>query len=632
MNIPYQDLQKLVSDLRFIMQTGGNPLFMGGGSQFWDRFMYMNSVLKSLLLFLVLILALYIVYLLAFRGYPKILFDIASLSFFRKENVDKFLDNRGFMFKHLKQLHRSDWGCYNPHLALGEIYGYTPSLASKTQTAMDLMQTHYGKLRYEDRMREMFREYFLFYNRVNINRTHEAYSWIEYSIRNPGKPIPMMNSPEAVAAGKVRMTPRPVETPTVIHFVDFYETMVEYKKQRGLLSEKDFKLPYDNRRRKNDEELMIEMYVRDRVAHEQGKNTYELKRVKSMNQALREVALECQLMVQRVREVPVSMYLLLPTGGHVAQQFKMDFDPRKELVLTGKIYDDRQVRYSDVNEYSWFLFEVLQSLQASQTYSMFRNQWEQLLQKAGPLSTDTRTLLQKALIGYLNLPLDKRVQAEIKLPLSYPSLQKYLTREVFSFVNKHPIFIRVHLSWMVETAAMDRKALYERVIKAYIVLMQRDYRNPSQKTTQETEMVINLWKNGDAFQMLINAVNVMDLYLNDYRIQLTKLYEEHYITNQQFFMALWKPYVCELWTERIVERYKRTFSWGNIKRSWHRFRYTVWGYGFFGNPKTGLGKLLYDLSGIIWKAFTTKPPPQKVPEPAPNMSGPTPDALGGFGG
>lgn len=639
MSINYQDLQRLVSDLRYILQTGGNP-FNAGGS-FTDSFNKLTDTMKTLIVFVALVVVFIIIWRFLFRGYPKLLFDIATLSFYRREDVDKFLDSKGFMFNHYKQLLRTQWGTYDPFQSLSQIFQYqNSSLQMAALRVQSLLGTHYAKLNYDDRLREMFREFYLYDKRINTNRKKVVYSWIEYSLRNPGKPIPMVNSPEAAAAGKYRETPQLVQTPTIIEYTDFYETLLEYKKKRGLLTEKDYQLPYENRRKKNDEELVIEMYVKDKMAAERGAATYDIKRVREMNEAIHALALECKLIVDRIREMPIAMYITLPDKVETVAAFKLDFDSRKDMIYNGSIYNDN-IKYTSMNEFSWYMFEVLPFVRdGSNSFNAFDQQFENRLQG---ISDQNRSILYAAIVRYMNLPYKTRVLAQSKIALSYPSLRSILTPSMFTFINKHPLYVRVKLNPVQLPPASQpmnqeqqktymhnqRRQLYENILRAYDVLMKNKYDQPNAISSYEGDKVHNLMKNGESFQMLLNAVNIMDLYLNDYRTDLTKLYEEHFISNKQFFEALWRPYFHEIWTERIMEKYKRTFDWNtNIMGSWNRFRTKVWGYGFFGNPKSGLGLMLYSLSDKIWKMFTSKPGDKPVEQAQPDTSMPPVDEMG----
>lgn len=693
MNINYEDLHRLVSDLRYILQTGGNP-FIGGGS-FADRFNKLTDTMKTLLVFILLVIVFVILWRFLFRGYPRMLFDIATLSFYRKEDVDRFLENRNFFFNHYKQLLRTDWGTFDPFRAVSSIYNYPNSSLQMAALRVErLLALHYGKLRYDERLREMFREFYLFDRHINTepNRRKVVYSWIEYTARTGMKP-PMQNSPEAAAAGKYRPTPKVVQTPTIIEYTDFYETMLEYKKKRGMLTEKDFIVPYDNQRKKNDEELVTELYVKDKIAAESATTmtigdrdallqtclsenkrsidvcynldsmkflkikellaseqsgstvTYEFKRVRQMNEALRALALECKLIVDRVRELPYAMYLTIPDAIETVARFKVDFDSRKDLVYNGRIYMDT-VKFKDINEFSWYMFEVLPYVQHSAVnFDTFFSEYNQLVLNVSP---DVLPQLHAALLRYMNLPYSKRILAESKISLSHPALKPILTPKFYSFVNKHPIFMRVMLNPMIfnetimkivdvtqrkQAMMQQRKDIYEMTLKAYAVLMRPRYSNPETVSTQENELVENLMKNGESFQMLLNAINIMDLYINDYRTDLTKLYEEHYISNQQFFQALWKPYFQEIWSHRVMEKYKRTFDWqSGILVSWSRFRNNVWGYGMQGSTKSGLGKILYGLQDQIMAMFKRKPTVNNIPEASVDTSMPPDDDPGSFAG
>lgn len=613
-NLSYDQLEKLMNNLRFIMQSGGNPLAAGAtGSTFWERFVFMNSVLRSILMFIVLLIAFYLLYILVFKGYPRALFNLATLSFHKQENVDKFLDSRGFMFAHLKQLLTTGPETY---ATVASVYGVSTTLRDKAAEVDRLMKKYYKGLRPEDQLREMFREFYLFYNAISVNRKKKVYSWIEFQLRNPGTPIPMQNSPEAAVQGRQRMTPKPVEKPTEIQYTDFYELLVEYKRRQGKLTERDMRVKGDNQRRKNNEELVIEFYIRDRIKQERGQDDTEYGRVKALNAALRALATECNTVVRAIRDTPLSFYLLLPETTLAVQQFRQDYEPRKELVANGKIYDAQPVKFKEVNELSWFLFEILQP---GTPYAAYAAQLEPMIAAGGPR-------IRHALAGYLNLPYAKRIAAPEKLAKSFPELKRFMTPALFSFLNKHPIFSRIYLSWMVETQANTKAALYAKVLQAYRALM-----GPATESNA-TERVERLRTEGANFQMLLNAGSIMDLYLTDYLPSITRLYEEQYMNNEQFFMALWKPYFVQIFMERIVERLKRNFSGVTIKESWNRFRYRLWGYGYFGRPKSGLGKILYSLSDTIWKMFTAKadvnPPPP--PEQDNGQASSDPDDGGGF--
>lgn len=578
MKITYKDLHSLVDDFKYLVQKGGSPFVQTGGGSIWDRLMKLDSILKSILTLIVMLVVFFILYRFVFKGYPKVVMDIFTMSFFKRQDVDSFLADKNFFYGNYRRTLDPFVDSMDGYDMLADILGTSEDLKDKLKYLDQCISTYYSQFNYDARLTEAFKEYYLYFYKIQTNNQVKVYSWIPKKTKEPDFVIPQMRSPDAYVSGSQKMTD--VAAPEhMIPYYSFYESLYEYRKRRGLLTEKDY-IIYGGKviDKKNDKDMIITTYARDSAGM-----TSHFKRVSTMHRAISDVANALKNIMTLLTKYPITLYLVIPpnkSNSDMQGNFRRDYDIHKASITSGAVYD-RTFKFTNMDEFSWYIVETI--AHSDNKYVNLSKQLEELM---GPSPSSNLIMFLRS---YMNVPFAQRLTAAAKIKLNYKDLAN-MPSEILSFANKHPIFTRIYLN--TEMLSDDKADFYDMVIRTYKVLMDTHY-STGKPSVDYAEKIENLCKNGQAFLLLMNNLIVLDLYINVYQDALTKLYEEEFISNRMFFRALWTPFFNELWHQRIMEYYKRVFSSAYIRSSRTRFN-LLW---------SKVGQMIYNSRSSISAKF-----------------------------
>lgn len=629
MNLNYNDISRIVEDIRYAIQAGGNPFQQGGG--IWSRFVFLTVVFKSIIMLCVYIIIIYFIYIIIFKGYPRILFDLVSLAIFKKQNLDRLFSEHQFMINHyyFLQKQRTDFRGLYPFDVFDTLVtpiedqetqkeiaarrkvegnrfkdecqtapgqGVGGDLRNKAEFVETKVNQYYKGFKYVKKYVEAFREFFLYYYKINSASKKEIYLWPQ-RLENPAAKVPQCPAPKIEQQAFVGINQKPLAPKTIdcpapkytIEFYDFYETMCEYQIRTGQIKPNH----KGKNQKKNYYEKVAQLYYFDSIG-----KTNNMERIVSMRTAMIELSCELRNIAGKLKTMPFYLFLILPEDAITIRDFGRDY--LKYYDRLDRFIYDQSIPFNTINEFSWYIFEVMHHGMTSKSYDALKGELN-----AFGISYDLFILLT----AYINLPPAQKLRAESTLLLNYTHLK--LRKELLEFVNKHPIFS--HIYFNTKLTDSSKPQLYEKVMEAYKHLMYKRKSGgdiPSDDKNNGQLIMQNLQQNGRHFKDLVNVVNVLDLFFNKYQDQMSLLYMEQFRSNFQFFKEMWNPYFNEIVNLRILEYFRRMFQKSNMDRSFGRFL-KLWRI---------IGMMIRRLKSEIGKAFKRG---MKTPEEPKTESDPT---------
>lgn len=577
MNLNYNDISRIVEDFRYAIQAGGNPFQQGGG--IWSKFVFITVVFKSFIMICIYIILVYFIYIILFKGYPRIIFDIASLAIFKKQNLDRLFSEHNFMINHyyFLQKKRTDFKGLYPFDVFDALVSSIPNtsasskpdckLSSSRSIGSDLknkaefvelkINQYYIGFKYAKKYVEAFREFFLYYYKINSSSKKEIYLWPQ-RLEHPDAKVPQCPAPRVESEAFVGINQKPLSNSTIdcpapkytIEYYDFYETICEYQIRTGQF--KNNKV--GKNQKKNYYEKVAQLYYMDSIG-----KTNNMERIVSIRAAMIELSCELSNIAGKLQSMPFYLFLIIPEDANTIRDFGKDY--LKYYNNIDKLIYDKSIPFNTINEFSWYIFEVMHNIKKKKTYDNLKSEISTF-----NISYDLFILMT----AYINLPPVQKLSAETTLLLNYTHLK--LKKELLEFVNKHPIFSHIYFNTKISDSL--KPVLYNKVMETYKYLMYK--RNsatdlPANDPNNGQELMSNLQQNGRHFKDLVNVVNVLDLFFNKYQDQMSLLYMEQFRSNVQFFKELWNPYFNEIWNLRIMEYFRRMFQSNNINKSFGRF-------------------------------------------------------------
>ena len=626
MKIEYNDLKNLINDFRYIIQTGGNPFVQQGSgvvSSYKSLIVMFVDILKSLIYLIIYGVVLYLIYIILFKGYPKFVMDVISLGFFKKQNLDGLFSENKFLESHFKFLLKvpSEFTGIDPYITFEKLV-LTNDLRNAISDLNTNMNEYYKDYKYTRRYVETFREYYLYFYKLNKDKggsldVCKSHTYLEDYRKNnalmksnnrqsideickvkscsrvyiekivdPQFKIPQCRSTgfEKYVTGFNQQTlPSKVDCPAplvVLEYADFYDTLLEYLVRTGKYKLKGRDKEFKNNRTAR----LVELYYKDIT-----NVTNNIQRVRTMNCSISKVAAEVKKMVNKVNEYNFSLFITTPNlrDQEIKRKFSsafMNYHTRLYHSSPVTVYDD-SIKFSELDEYTWYMFEAIYgALNFKTDYKVFYNILDGQI---NDLLKNTPYEVKLFLTSYINLDVNKKRKAESTILLSYENIQynKKLVSTI-EWINKHPIFSHIYFNSKITTK--NKQELYNKVLFGYEYLMtskKKGTSNVSQAAAlynnQETypltnnnigfQLVENLINNARHFKEYINAINILDLYLNVYQQDLSTLYMQQYRSNIKFFEELWNPYFQSIFEMRILQYFRRMFSTPNFARSFSRF-------------------------------------------------------------
>lgn len=304
----FQDLSRFVNDLRYIFRTGGN-VFQAGGE------LDIPSILKNILSVIILFIVIYAIYYVLFKGYPRILTNVLTFSFFHKEDMDVFLQNDNILFNAIEKL--SDKKGY---ALFDDIYKTSAGsqLYSSMVSLKKAIMTSYSDMKSNKQLLESLKEYFLFKNKI------------------PGSSVEITTEKEKV----------------IIKNHVFYKQLLALYINLGKY--KPEKNGYDQQ--------IIDIY---RIDEKQGFKIYN--RVIACKDKFDAVS-SILTAILPLLITPYLAYIVLPDNSADYAAIAVDFEKQGPIVSTPEIY---KKPLSQINPFSWFVIEMIQFKTKNNIYSIF---------------------------------------------------------------------------------------------------------------------------------------------------------------------------------------------------------------------------------------------------------------------
>lgn len=610
-----EDILRIMEDLKYIVQAGGNPFQSGGGIVAGIGNIY--NFLKAIVKIAVYLILMYFAFIIIFKGYPRVVMDIGTLSLFKKQQLDKLLTEHEFLLKHYKYLLRptTDISGMNPYSFVNTMYVNLATDANDKAAIIDFengmieldkaISRVYGGYKNDDKYMYAFRDYYLFFFKMKSNIPiiwKKLYIFPQQLTEDnpelPQCPAPPVDS-QLLRPGAT-ITCQPPEF--WVKDWEYYELLTEKLTKDGLLKNQIQDKPQNisndlkvARVYYNDNEYYytnnnVKMYHQD-----PSKRTYYRENDNLTSRLMSNVGRSLAALVKVIENSPFMFYVTFPTNDVTSSNFVNDFIKHAQ--------DYAMTPVGSINEFSHFVFEAL----AKNTYDI-------LLQRFKVASNNnTSTLLPIFMTAYMGLTSIKREAFKKNAVRNFPELKTVNLAAVTEFMTRYPIFTHIYLNAILtESPNMSKNALYAQVLQAYQILLYTNADGTIMTVNDPKLMLSNLVNNTTEVKQFVNSVLILDMYINEYQPQMSKLYEQHNVSNQMFFKALWKPYYEELWNRRIMPYYQRVFDSKNMGKTYQRF--TV--------PWAKLGYLIKEGKKSVVSTFK-KGVDMPVQEPA--YTDPTPD-------
>lgn len=568
----YQSLKRFMEDLTFIMQTGGssaNPFQSGGAGGGGVAGKIIDGI-KLFFISVFILVLLYMLYRVATGGYPRMLMNVATLSFYHKLDDSNILAENDFLFANFDTLVKyANDGCMHPYVVIKGLYNIDvmDSIASTSLQINDIFERTYSTVTYakyvsvkrgREKMLNGFREYFLFHNtlyKVNPKTKTKYY----FSPKNDGKYIEFD-----------------------VRFNEFYKMMIAYLQGIGAMDKKHPNKKGDI----SENELMYDMMTNEKLAPRS-----LLSSRQEMFDAFRKLSGNVEVIVNKLKELPFHHFLLTPNSDFNINATIADVIAFKDLISTRQIYS--QKKFDDLNEYSWYMIEIF-------NWAFNRGSSQELYSNI----TDTfrRFSYNKQLaLAYINLPNEGKKKAEImsKMAQYSPELRENL--------KKYPIASRIFHSNVRSSGRM-----YDGVMFLYTILMTSSCSdtNVAEVRPENAEVLLkNLVRHANHYKQLISSFHVINLYLNVYRPEFTRIYESRYLKNEQLFRELWNPHFEDIFYNRIRNYFQRITNKRYFNNDVKKRFIKLW---------NAIGKVLKAMSKAVWNTFkqkdTTKTPKPEKPD------------------
>lgn len=541
----FQDLAKYMEDMKFFKQYGGGddiePIIQF--KHVIPRWKLILMIIVYIFLYALIIYALYLAYYIIFKGYPRWLVNLFTMSFYKKADMDKVLTENDVFMNAFAFLVNDNVRCKSVYDIYGEIYGGT-DLRNKILDLNNFITANYD-YPYNEKYKMAFREYFLFFYKIGdrsvTGADNQCNPSMKYYIdtgvnpkeqkkKNPTRNL--LNTSNGTKDTYIGINARDDNNNVVricIHHHNFYSALAAYWKEIGKIND----LQTTQNGKKDDNVLIYQIFTRDikdSVDPSNGKYYVMLKTLKQKILDITQTIVNINLGVNHPSN-NILPFLLLPSDDNDIKKIVDDYN--KYYSKLANIYEDGEngVKFEQMNEYSWYIFEALY-------HEKYGNQWGNHSARIGRGSSPQ-------LVAYMNLSSNKRETANARLKMG-------LSDNFKNFAKKCPIFTHIYMNPQIDGGS--KAALYDKVMTAYNKLMniQCGMGTPGEINAK----IYSLDVAGGELKKFINSINVMDLYLNEYGFTLTKNYEKQYLTSVQFLKELVTPMFMELIVNRVFISFK----------------------------------------------------------------------------
>lgn len=508
----FNDLSRFLEDFSYLLHKGGATKRLSERFKMSDeKKAFFEKIIKWIKIFFQLclaVVAIYTLYIILFKGYPRILLDFITFKFFHKEKPDDFLKEGNLLINNFKFLSKQNDSCLQSYDMYNFLYGRT-NLSNLIDQFEKTKLNYYGKYKYDEQYINALKEFYLFYDKIGITNPQD----VRYENRK-----------------------------VTIQQYDVYELLLTYRKILGDIQMKDSKTGGN----KSNDQLMYELYKL-----EQNKNFVTVNGIREIHNILIEMGKEFTIMNNKFITNPIIPYLIIPVDDNAINMILKDINKMKEDILKKTVYT---TPYNKLSDNVWYIIEYIMSISDPNQYNTFK-------QNLPPYTDDINKI-----IYYLNLSREQKTIAEKRI-LNYSQNMIF-----YEYIKQRPIFAHIYFSKSIDQ--IDKPGIYGNVMNGYKLLGDcgANVTNPININNDIMKTrLINLQKNGYVFKQFINTVSYLNLYLNNYRHDLTTMYEKLIISDNRFLKELWMPFVNDIFVNRIGSFTKKTFSSQGMGGSYSRF-------------------------------------------------------------
>jgi hypothetical protein len=519
-----------------------------------------KTFFKNLFIILLLIIAAIVIYHVVIKGYPNFFVNLATLHFYHEEDLDKFIKDEEKLAHHFKFLmyeknapsRKANFkkctvtDLESNQLLKKQILFNGAKFCDLLDEIKELMMNTYTNVSTEsDRYYMMLREYYLFYEKIHVADTED--------LNKDGKTITILNR-------------------------SFYGYLRYYKEKEGTMTIST--IDKASNLEKGTDALNVDFYLD------------ELKK------GTRNNLLKIQSKLDEFRTIIEKEII---NSNTIKALLPLLFIPNdKEIDAIDKIMSTN-VTNKELSDITWAILEC----KAEESYKYLAHEITVLLHAIKTVEKPENLRDFDAKIrNYINVTSDLKSEAEkriiniaIKERCKDKDKCKYkLVRQhektydaLFEFIKKRPIFSNVYFSTTIGAEAKEQ--VYKTIIATYHELGL----NTSLKLFHD---------NAIQFKRIILSSTIIYLYLGFYRADMTKMYNSKYLSPDDFFNAMWKPYRDDVWKNKVKFAFDKTFNKRNFNSAQKKFN--VW--------YKQLGKDLNRMIKAVFKAFFTSTPVEKPKE------------------
>ena len=386
----FNDLSRFLEDFSYILHKGGATKRLSERFKMSEeKKALVEKIIKWVKIFFQLclvVVAVYTLYIILFKGYPRILMDFITFKFFHKEKPDSFLKEGNLLVNNFKFLSKQNDSCLQSYDMYKSLYGGT-NLSNLIDQFEKAKLNYYGKYKYDEQYINSLKEFYLFYDKI-------------------GKVNPQ----------DVRYENRKI----TIEQYDVYELLLTYRKILGDIQTKDPK----NGGNKSNDQLMYELYKL-----EQNKNFITVTGIKEIHNILIEMGKEFTMMNNNFISKPIIPYLIIPVDDNAINTILKDINKMKDNILNRSVY---MTPYNKLSDNAWYMIEYIMSISDPNQYNTFI--------KSLPQCTDDTSKI----IYYLNLPREQKIIAEKRI-LNYSQNAIF-----YEYIKQRPIFAHIYFSKSID--------------------------------------------------------------------------------------------------------------------------------------------------------------------------------------
>jgi len=633
-------MSRLMDDFFYLFQKGGRNqrLFQVGGASAGDVIQFIVKWSIILLKLFIIMVILYLIYLAVFRGYPRIVVNLPTLSFYHKTDLDGLIRDGDLMIKHIQFLATGKW------LPLYSVIYPDNTTAFQAATNVEkLKEQYYGDLKLNEKYYKLFKDFYLYFNRVDepyykpLGKEREKSGHLIKYFCPTGMQCPGRHLKDNYYESKVL-------------YFRFYRLLMMHKVRSGELSAVNI----SNGWKKGDEELIAEVYEKDI-----NNKSFERNKMSKVKEAFINLGNAVCNLNNEFLQYPVIPYIVLPENDKVVNEFILNYAKHSGQVRDGSIYS---LPYKTFSDFTWYMFEYL----SGNSYDAF----------AGQLQNIPNSLDRGSVVSYLNMPRQKKIDLQKKIQNFSDST------DFLEFINKRPLFSQLYFAQQIsyppaskcrklvhvsipEVPAgptvqdywnqlyddknpsmtrpdsdkntnkkqfgesfvnyedfsqpneiqvayesspqhgVSKQDLYQRIIVAYKALSTLTIDIQDQGTTKRCMDLLK--ERGNTLKQLVLCSAYLHMFINIFQQEITDGYEKQYITLDEFFLAMWNPFYTDMFVNRIQFQFLTVFSTSNTGRAYKEFRKI---YERFGPYLKQMMKSTYK---AFWTGNNVGVPPKSSP-------------------